>query len=535
MTNETLRLRVMLVIVCLLAGTVFFWQLGTRPLENWDEGIHASVTLEMVERHAWIDLSYRGAQYTAKPPLKFWLTAPLFVLFGASEFAARFWSALAGVGTAFLLSLWIWQWKRKAWAAVLAAMLFLTLRANFFHGFRTGETDGLMVFFTVLALWAYWNSWMQKRSWWVTGVAVGLAFMTKPLGGVLPLIIIGLDILAGWRWRKLPWKHMGLAALCAAVVALPWHIVESIRHGSAFWDSFVGFHVIDRANEVLYKNYVPWWWYWTIVKLRAFPYVPFIVLATLLGGWRWIRQRDALDRLLVIWVAAVAIMFTLVQTKFDWYILPLYPATVLLLVRLFSKLLERNQAVLRILFLLAFGWAIYLLPAGLKESGNLWKLTPYVYFPTISLVDWVQRLFVSIVCVAAVLLLFFACRRYAPHRATVFTGSLALAFFIILAAAWQLSYFRHLPDQASLKSIADFAAQHSLRRLDAVDADLVHQPALYFYLNRIPGLQLNELRAGSQPTSPYVLTRETSLMSLPEPCCAILTAGAYMLLEQPTR
>lgn len=533
--SEAFRFRMMLVIVCLLAGTVFFWQLGTRPLENWDEGIHASVTLEMVERHAWIDLSYRDALYTAKPPLKFWLTAPLFMHFGASEFTARFWSALAGVGTTLLLSLWAWQWKRRTWDSVLTALLFITLRANFFHGFRTGETDGLMVFFTVLALWAYWKSWSQKSYWLIVGAGVGLAFLTKPIGGVLPLIIIGLDILAGWRWNTMPWKHVGFAALFATVVALPWHIAESLRHGSAFWNSFVGFHVIDRANEVLYKNYVPWWWYWTILKLRAFPYVPFVVLAALFGGWRWVRKNDPLDRLLVVWFSVVASMFTLVQTKFDWYLLPLYPAAILLSVRVFSKLLERNQKVLRTLFLLAIGWAVYSLPPGLKENGNLWKLTPYVYLPTISSVDWAQRLFVSIVCVATFLLIFFACRRYAPHRAAVYTGSLALSFFIILAVAWQLSYFRHSSDQASLKSIADFAAQRSLRRLDAVDADLLHQPALYFYLHRIPGLQINELRAGSQPASSYVLTREASLMSLPEPCCVILTAGAYMLLEQPTR
>lgn len=534
MGNEAVRFRCALIAVCLIATVVFFWQLGTPPLENWDEGIHAEVTLETVQRHSWIDLSYRGAYYTAKPPIKFWLTAPLFILFGPSEFTTRFWSALAGVGTALLLSLWTWQWKKRAWPAFLAAVLFVTLRANFFHGFRTGETDGLMVFFIALALWAYWRSWKQRLLWWVAGASIGLTFMTKPLGGILPLLVIGLDIIVGWRWKELPWKHIGYAAIGVAVVSVPWHAVETLRHGTEFWKSFVGFHVLDRANEVLYKNYVPWWWYWTILKLRAFPYVPFIVLGVLVGVWQWMRKHDPFARLLSLWLATVFVLFTLVQTKFDWYILPMYPAAVLLCVRGIVHLVDSKNVRLQLCYLAAMGWAMYILPSGLVENGTLWKLTPYVYLPTVAHTDWLQRTFVTVVSLLAVLLVSGVVRRYFRSKEIGITVSLVIAYLVVLAVGWQVSYFRHIPEQTSLKPIAVYSTNHFLLQLDAVDADLLHQPALYFYLRRIPGLQLHELQEGASPTTPYVLTRERSLVSLPVPCCAILTAGAYLLLEQPS-
>src|SRR3972149_421347 len=94
--------RGMLLGVGLVADSLFFMSLGQSPFVDPSEGMHAEMAREMGLWGMWVTPHFDGVRYFDKPPLLYWLLAAGFRLAGPSEWAARFWSALAALGVALL-------------------------------------------------------------------------------------------------------------------------------------------------------------------------------------------------------------------------------------------------------------------------------------------------------------------------------------------------------------------------------------------------------------------------------------------------
>ena len=80
----------------LLASLVLVPLLGHKLLTDWDEGIYAEVSREMLTR-GWLVPHWNGQVWFEKPPLMLWVTAALFRVFGVTEFCARGASAFSGI------------------------------------------------------------------------------------------------------------------------------------------------------------------------------------------------------------------------------------------------------------------------------------------------------------------------------------------------------------------------------------------------------------------------------------------------------
>src|SRR5204862_5390759 len=83
---------------------VYFYGLN-MPLVGPDEPRYAQVAREMFERGDWISPTLGGFDWFEKPALLYWLQVVGYKLFGINEFAARFGSALFGLGT--ISSMWV--------------------------------------------------------------------------------------------------------------------------------------------------------------------------------------------------------------------------------------------------------------------------------------------------------------------------------------------------------------------------------------------------------------------------------------------
>ena len=79
---------------------VYFFGL-TLPLVGPDEPRYSQVAREMFERSDWVTPTLGGFDWFEKPALLYWLQIASYKLFGVNEFAARFGSALFGLGTIF--------------------------------------------------------------------------------------------------------------------------------------------------------------------------------------------------------------------------------------------------------------------------------------------------------------------------------------------------------------------------------------------------------------------------------------------------
>jgi 4-amino-4-deoxy-L-arabinose transferase-like glycosyltransferase len=136
--------------IVLASAVVFFTNLGTTALWDLDEPLYASCAREMWERNDWVVPRYNGDYFFDKPPLMFWTMIAGFEMFGITEFAARFWSAVLGVGTALLtfhLGRLLFNAKVGLWAGLaMSSHILFTISA------RAATVDSALTFVTTLAV-----------------------------------------------------------------------------------------------------------------------------------------------------------------------------------------------------------------------------------------------------------------------------------------------------------------------------------------------------------------------------------------------
>src|SRR2546429_6049809 len=75
----------------------FLFLLGSRSLNEPDEGRYAEIAREMIELGDWTVPHFWYVPHLDKPPLTYWAVAISMTVFGQSEWAVRLPLALAGM------------------------------------------------------------------------------------------------------------------------------------------------------------------------------------------------------------------------------------------------------------------------------------------------------------------------------------------------------------------------------------------------------------------------------------------------------
>ena len=88
--DEGTSCRPLVLLAIVIAAVMFVFPLFFPfPLLDPDEGLHASIAQEMVERGDWITPKFLGQPFFDKPILYFWIQAVSLRLLGSSEAAVR--------------------------------------------------------------------------------------------------------------------------------------------------------------------------------------------------------------------------------------------------------------------------------------------------------------------------------------------------------------------------------------------------------------------------------------------------------------
>lgn len=199
--------------ITLATGVVFFVNLGVPALWDEDEPLYAAIAWDMYERGDLIVPRYNGELFAEKPPLAYWLMMLGYWMFEDRELAARFWSAVFGVGTAWITYLFGRRLFNPAvgfWAALATGSnLIFTVSA------RAATTDSVFVFFTTLALYSFVVSGMVRfraepsfapGSWPALAlmyVCLSMTILAKgPIGLILPVGMLGFFLLVRHQWES---------------------------------------------------------------------------------------------------------------------------------------------------------------------------------------------------------------------------------------------------------------------------------------------------------------------------------------------
>lgn len=241
---------------------------GFAILLQGDEAMHISIARESLARQAWLAPQLYGAPNPFKPPLLYWFGMLSEAMFGASLFAARAPSILAGALTVLVL----YGLLRRAGASVSRAAFYSTLYLFSLGAFKFSRLALMEQWLTLALLSGAWffAHYLRTRS----RVALSLAGLTAGLGFLLkgPLSIVYADLLlfawsAGallrfdlspWRWKARPeWREHARAWLWfhAAAFALPCAWIAAIALSSSEGANLLRFFfIVENAGKFGSEN-----------------------------------------------------------------------------------------------------------------------------------------------------------------------------------------------------------------------------------------------------------------------------------------
>lgn len=252
---STPRRRVALLGILALAAALRLARLDAIPPGDWyDEAINGLDALRILNEPGWP--LFFTTEGHPREPLYMYCVAGMFRLFGPNYLALRATSVPIA-----LLTIWLaWVWSRE-WAgerrALMVALALALLRWHL-HFSRLGFRTILTPLFAVLVIWLAWRMARSRRAGWAlaAGGALGLGFATYLAFRVMPFVLLGAGLHAGWlRWRAARGGGGGFAppleraralrlagafALGLAIGGAPtW--IDAIRHPE---------HLTGRAREV---------------------------------------------------------------------------------------------------------------------------------------------------------------------------------------------------------------------------------------------------------------------------------------------
>jgi 4-amino-4-deoxy-L-arabinose transferase-like glycosyltransferase len=420
-----------LLIVVLFAG------IGLRDPWPADEPRFAQVAREMVESGRWLFPTRGGEFYPDKPPVFMWLIALFYQLTGQLKIAFLLPSALAGLGTLWL----VFDLGRRLWGEKVArsAVLALAFTPQFLLQAKGAQIDALVCFWITLGCYGLLRHFLLGPAWgWYAAswVAMALGIVTKGVGFLpalmlIPLAIWGRPATASGRqvWSMRAWWGPALLLGTLALWLVPmWIAVERIQSPEllAYRDNILLRQTAERYANA-WHHIKPWHYYLTI----ALPSMWFPLAVLFLLRLRSIRKlwpSSAALRVLLSWVALVLIFFSISPGKREVYILPALPMFALALAYVWEQapaegrrgtavVLRAALAIMGLLLILLAAVALFapehlpsraddyadavaalapgLLVLGLALSGIVWLLRKRALFEQLALASVLTWLFVS--------------------------------------------------------------------------------------------------------------------------------------------
>lgn len=326
--------RPLLILIAVLILFISQDGLGDRKLANPDEGRYSEISREMALSGDFVTPRLNGLKYFEKPPLQYWATAVSFKLFGESEFTARLYTALCGLGCILLIA-YTGRRLYDAETGLLTGLVLLS--APYFAAMNEVITlDMGLTFWMTLSvagfLIANGTDDEGSRRRWLLAAWAGMAgaVLSKGLIGIVfPAAALVLYCLVHRNLRpliRLEWLK-GLALFFA--IAAPWFVLVSMRNPEFARFFFIHEH-FERFLTTTHRRVEPAWYFLPILFAGFLPWAITLVPASV-AAWRAParlvgHQHTFMPlRFVLLFSVFVVAFFSKSGSKLPAYILPMFP------------------------------------------------------------------------------------------------------------------------------------------------------------------------------------------------------------------
>lgn len=341
-------------VVLLVAAVIFLGCILSPPALMDDmDATQAQIARTMLDTGDWVTARINGVIYLEKPPLKYWLIALSFRVFGVHDWAARIPTALAAVLLCWVTALF-GTWAFGARAGAYAGLCLATCIGLFLFT-RVLLPDVMLTLAITVALFslvrALDEAALHPRRWaMLMWTSLGTGLLLKGLIAIVFPVAAGALYLAITHqlFLRRTWSRMyplpGVVLLAA--IALPWHVLATIRnppyfdftmHGERgsyhgfFWFYFINEHLLRYLGRRYPRDYntVPRLYFWLFHLIWLFPWSLYLPAVAKLDFKP--RDRAGRTRLLALcWIGFVLLFFSFSTTQ-EYYSMPCYPALALLI------------------------------------------------------------------------------------------------------------------------------------------------------------------------------------------------------------
>ena len=373
----------------LAALILFLVNLGDLPLLDLNEGVTAQVAKEIYQQSnnfsSWIFPTLWDEPYFAQPPLVHGLIAIAYKIGGVNEFSTRLPGALLGAVSVVL----VYNIGREIFVArfpaLCSALIYLTC-LPIVRFSRLAMSDGSLLCFELIAVWAILRSRRDLRWSLVAGIGLGLMSLTK---GMITLQIA--TMMAGfllWDTPRLLTSPYFLGGLLLGVTpGIGWYAAQWFHYYELDTVKDVLSLFLGQVSETGLESEFSLRYYLTQGLQYIFPWGIIMLAGVKLAShnlhWGW-------GKLIVVWIGVYLTLILLLLNQDYWSILPLYPGLAL---------------------------------AGGRQLNLIHNLPSYVDYPQI----WTYS-FALMAAVAAFAGLHWGIRDYVDFYLPFICGSLAITF-----------------------------------------------------------------------------------------------------------
>ena len=412
---------------------IFLFGLGSTGLVDETPPLFAAAGRAMSESGDWLTPKVNGIFRFDKPPLVYWLMGISYSLpnnqawdsFGT--ISARLPSALASLILMLFIGDTIYCWPQKGdrkLVTPIIASLGFALSPLIIVWSRTAVSDALLCGTLGISLLMFWRKMAcdSKDECIFPWIFLGLAILAKgPVALILAVLTISSFLFSQKNRNNLIEKikpKRGL--LITALISLPWYILELIKEGKLFWDSFFGYHNFQRYTSVVNNHVEPLWFFIYIMVIGSLPFTPllfhgiFEAFKDLLTSFKkGSNPSETLFIYSLCWLGSVFVFFSISATKLPSYWLPATPAAAILISYSFTRLQNQKKAfsflwIINLLILLGLSIAFFLsdiwlnliddpempnLASNLLSSGIIFKARMFFFaFTFIGIVLFIFRI-----------------------------------------------------------------------------------------------------------------------------------------------
>jgi 4-amino-4-deoxy-L-arabinose transferase-like glycosyltransferase len=341
-------------IVVLIAAVIFLGGILSPPsLMDDVDSAQSQIARTMLASGDWVTLRLDGVIYLEKAPLKYWMTAVSYLIFGAHDWAARLPMALSAILLCWLVARF-GRWAFSARIGYYAGLVLATCIGLFLFT-RVVIPDVMLTLAVTVSFWSFLRALDEAEphprrwAWLLAGSQAAGVLLKGLIGVVFPLaagflyLLLTRQLFAPRTWRRL---HLISSVPIFLALAAPWHVLAILRNPpylvfalhsqpfvwrGFFWFYFINEHLLRFLNERYPRDYdtVPRLWFWLLNAVWLFPWTVYLPAVVKLG-YRPVDRAGRTRLMALCWMGVVLLFFTFSTTQ-EYYSMPIYPALALLI------------------------------------------------------------------------------------------------------------------------------------------------------------------------------------------------------------